>query len=287
MKLLLLGDIGWIGNKFKQYINEKHNEIEIITCNIKIRNNNFENDLLKIAPTHIVSFIGRTSGTINNKEYKTIDFLEQPGTLNVNVRDNLYVPVMLSLLCKKHNIHFTNISTGCIYNQDDMTQPFHENDLPNFKGSNYSTMKGYTDQLLNLLDDVTLNFRIRLPITNLNEPKNLITKITKYKKICSFPNSMTVLDDVFPIIIDMSKKRLTGTYNLTNPGIISHNEILQMYKELVDNNFEWSNYSDAEQNTLLAAKRCNNYLCTKKIESLYPNFKNIKDSLKDILLNYK
>ena len=33
--------------------------------------------------------------------------------------------------------------------------------------------------------------------------------------------------------IDMSCKKVTGTVNLTNPGLVSHNEILEMYKEIV------------------------------------------------------
>lgn len=50
---------------------------------------------------------------------------------------------------------------------------------------------------------------------------------------------MTVLPDMIPIIVDLAEKKITGTVNLTNPGLISHNEILQMYKELVDPNFTW------------------------------------------------
>ena len=56
-------------------------------------------------------------------------------------------------------------------------------------------------------------------------------------------NSMTVLEDMLPILIDLSKNKYTGTLNLTNPGTISHNEILSMYKDYVDNSFTWENFS--------------------------------------------
>lgn len=82
------------------------------------------------------------------------------------------------------------------------------------------------------------------------------------------------------------KKNTTGTINLTNPGLISHNEILLMYKELVDKNFEWKNFTIEEQNKILDSKRSNNYLDTTKLEKLYPEVKNIKDSLRDILKKY-
>ena len=35
--------------------------------------------------------------------------------------------------------------------------------------------------------------------------------------------------------------------NFTNPGAISHNEILQLYKDYVDPEFEWSNFTVEEQ----------------------------------------
>ena len=76
-----------------------------------------------------------------------------------------------------------------------------------------------------------------MPITNKHEPRNFITKITTYEYICSIPNSMTVLDELLPYILDMARNKITGTYNLTNPGVISHNEILEMYKKYVDKNF--------------------------------------------------
>ena len=108
---------------------------------------------------------------------------------------------------------------------------------PNFFGSSYSIMKGTTDNLMKLLyNNTCLNLRIRMPITDVNNPRNFITKITTYEKICSIKNSMTVLPELLPIMLDLLKKQVTGTMNFTNPGLISHNEILQMYKEVVDNN---------------------------------------------------
>ena len=133
----------------------------------------------------------------------------------------------------------------------------------------------------------TLNVRIRMPITGETNSRNFITKITKYQKICSIPNSMTVLPELIPFMIDMAEKKITGTVNLTNPGLISHNEILEMYKQYVDSDFTWSNFTVEEQSQILAAGRSNNYLDTTKLETLYPHVKNIKESVKNILINYK
>ena len=109
----------------------------------------------KCNPTHIISFIGRTHGEINGKQYPTIDYLEQPGKLVDNIRDNLFSPLSLALICKERKIHYTYLGTGCIFtyikNKEDVG--FQENDLPNFTGSGYSTVKGFTDRLMHQLEN--------------------------------------------------------------------------------------------------------------------------------------
>ena len=98
---------------------------------------------------------------------------------------------------------------------------------------------------------------------------------------------MSVLPDLLPLLIDMASKNITGTYNFTNPGVISHNDILELYKTYVDKEFKWTNFTIEEQNKILAASRSNNYLNTTKLTKLYPNIKNIKESVTDIMKSYK
>lgn len=292
MKVLLLGHKGWIGSMMSSLLTER--KINFITTSIRPNNKTeFEKYLVEEKPTHIMSFIGRTHGSINGKKYTTIDYLEQKGKITENVRDNLFSPLVIALLCKKYNIHYTYLGTGCIF-KFDKEHPFGkeengftEDSTPNFFGSSYSVVKGYTDELMHLFEDNVLNLRIRMPITSKHEPRNFITKITTYEYICSVPNSMTVLEELLPYVIDMAQKNTTGTINLTNPGLISHNEILEMYKEYIDKDFTWKNFSQEEQLKILDADRSNNYLDTTKLETLYPEIKNIKDSVKDVFINWR
>tara|TARA_B100000035_G_C20526170_1_gene347564 strand:- start:82 stop:462 length:381 start_codon:yes stop_codon:yes gene_type:complete len=126
-----------------------------------------------------------------------------------------------------------------------------------------------------------------MPITGEENSRNFITKITNYEYICSIPNSMTVLPELLPLVLDMMKNKTVGTINLTNPGLISHNEILEMYKEIVDPEFTWKNFTKEEQSKILDSDRSNNYLETKKLESLYPSILNIKESVRNCLKKYK
>jgi 3,5-epimerase/4-reductase len=287
MNILIYGADGWIGSQVIKYldsINIKYSKGCVRAEDIE----NLEKEIISLNPTHIISFIGRTHGTIDGVQYTTIDYLEQKGKLRENVRDNLYSPIVLAMISKKYNIHYTYLGTGCIFEYDSEhpfgleTNGFTEDSYPNFFGSSYSVVKGYTDKLMHLFDNV-LNLRIRMPITCEDNPRNFITKITSYEKICSVPNSMTVLPDMIPIIIDLAKNNKTGTLNLVNPNLISHNEILEMYKEIVDPNFTWKNFSIEEQNKILASGRSNNHLDTTKLQELYPDILPIKESVRKCL----
>jgi dTDP-4-dehydrorhamnose reductase len=291
MKILIYGSKGWIGNQFIEIL--KNNQTEYYEGKSRVDNlQEVEDEIKAVKPTHVISLIGRTHGKIEDKVYSTIDYLEQPNKLTENIRDNLFSPLMLASICKKENIHFTYLGTGCIFTYNDEhpfgkeENGFTESSLPNFFGSSYSVVKGYTDRMINQINENALNLRIRMPITAEKNTRNFITKISTYKKICSVSNSMTVLPELLPCVVDMMKNNEKGTINLTNPGLISHNEILQMYKEIVDSSFTWENFSYEEQIKILSSERSNNYLDTSFLESKY-NVKNIKDSVRRILENYK
>ena len=292
MNILVYGCNGWIGNQFITIL--KDAKVDFIEGKARVDDvDSLENEIELNQPTHIVSFIGRTHGKIGEKTFTTIDYLEQEGKLYENVRDNLFSPFMLAELCSRKNIHYTYLGTGCIFKYDEThpfgkeTDGFTEDSSPNFFGSSYSIVKGFTDKIMKLYEKNVLNLRIRMPITGDENGRNFITKIVNYEKVCSVPNSMTVLPELLPYVLDMMKNGVTGTMNLTNPGLISHNEILTMYKELVNPFFTWNNFSQEEQRKILAADRSNNFLETKRLTDLYPEIKSIKDSVRECLVKYK
>ena len=232
-----------------------------------------------------MSLIGRTHGKIGDKIISTIDYLEEDGKLVENIRDNLYSPLLLAMLSNKYNIHFTYLGTGCIFDYDnEHNTGFTEEDVPNFFGSSYSIVKGFTDCIMKTMN--VLNIRIRMPINSECNSRNFIRKITTYEKICSIPNSMSVLPELIPYAIKMMKNCVIGTINLTNPGVISPNEILELYTEIVDPLFVWKNFTIEEQNCVLSSKRSNNLLNTNKLEKLFPEIKNIKEAVKMCLREY-
>ena len=287
MKWLVFGHRGWIGKQVVELLKE-NKENEVILSDNRLENRHrIEFELISLKPDRVISLTGRTHGP----GFGTIDYLEQPGKLMDNVRDNLYGPVSMALLCQEHGIHYTYLGTGCIFNYNEdhplnSDKGYSESDEPNFYGSSYSTVKGFTDRLMHQFNNV-LNVRIRMPITGDESHRNLIMKLLKYSKICSIPNSMTVLPELLPLMLHMAKEGLHGTVNLTNPGVIEHNEILSMYKEIIDPTFEWKNFSLEEQDKILASGRSNNHLSTELLEKLYPNVLPIKEAVRKVLEGMK
>merc|ERR1712029_358687 len=107
--------------------------------------------------------------------------------------------------------------------------------------------------------------------------RNFVTKIVKYERVVNIPNSMTVLYEMLPASLAMAKKGLTGVYNFTNPGVISHNEVLDLYIKYIDPTYTYKNFTIDEQSKVIKAGRSNNQLDTTKL---------IKDMPEGIVINH-
>lgn len=286
MKWLIFGNKGWIGSMVSKIL-EQQGEQVVGAQSRADDETAVEKEISETKPDRVMSFIGRTHGP----GYSTIDYLEQSGKLVENVKDNLYGPLCLAFICRKYNIHLTYLGTGCIFEgQNNFSadeKGFTENDKPNFFGSSYSVVKGFTDRLMHFFDNDVLNLRIRMPITIEQNSRSFITKILSYSRICSIPNSMTILDQMIPIMIDMARNKTTGTFNFTNPGLVSHNEILSLIRDIHKPNLTWENMSREQQLAILKADRSNNLLNTDKLQSLYPDVPDILTGIREVVSKMK
>ncbi|KAJ5069516.1 trifunctional udp-glucose 46-dehydratase/udp-4-keto-6-deoxy-d-glucose 35-epimerase/udp-4-keto-l-rhamnose-reductase rhm3-like [Anaeramoeba ignava] len=276
IKILLFGSTGFIGKKVSSLIETDFPQIEIINSQSRLENTqDVAKELDLIQPDRVINAAGITG-------IPNVDWCEshKQETLRVNLVGSL----ALIDSCWKRNIHIIQFGTGCIYQYDENHKEnsgnkFTEKDPPNFFGSYYSKTKGIFQDLLDIFDNVLL-LRIRMPITShLEDSKNLISKLIKYSKVVNIPNSMSVLEDLLPVMVDMCIKKVVGVFNFTNPGSISHNEILTLYQKFIDPNFKWENFSIEEQNKILKAERSNNELDSSKLLEIYPDIPHIKDSM--------
>lgn len=285
MKVLIYGSKGWIGGMFSTYL---QNNTDFEVCFGEKRLDNYDDVLSEIQtvnPDSVLSFTGRTHGVYNGKLMGSIDYLEMPEKLVENMRDNYIAPLNLAKICEKLNKQYVYLGTGCIYTYKDNKLIFTDDDKPNFFGSSYSVVKGFTDQEIRKYS-TTLNLRIRMPISYENNNRNFINKMVNYKNICSIQNSMTVLEDMYPIVVKMISLNTTGSFNFTNPGTIEHDEILKMYKKYVDPNHTWNKINYEEQKAFINCGRSNNELDASKLVNFCKEnnliLKNIKKSVDDL-----
>merc|ERR1719150_1946475 len=232
-----------------------------------------ERELDIVQPTHILNCAGVT-GRPN------VDWCED--NKERTVRANVVGCLTLCDVANQRGIHVSNLATGCIFHYD-KTRPMHtwdaktkswvgggkftEEDAPNFLGSWYSRTKGYVDEILKSAYPNVMTLRLRMPISDDLSPRNFITKISKYARIVNIPNSMSVLHDLLPLMIAMAEAEKTGIYNFTNPGVISHNQVMDLYAKYIDPKKTYVNFTIEEQDKILKAARSNNELDTTKLEA--------------------
>eukprot|EP01100_Stratorugosa_tubuloviscum_P012900 TRINITY_DN626_c1_g5_i1.p1 TRINITY_DN626_c1_g5~~TRINITY_DN626_c1_g5_i1.p1 ORF type:complete len:291 (+),score=113.20 TRINITY_DN626_c1_g5_i1:29-901(+) len=285
MSFLIYGANGWIGSLLVNQLLLGNEIVHIGKARIE---NQLEilKELEQFRPKFVINVAGKT-GRPN------VDWCED--NKQQTIRSNVLGAISLADACWQVGVHLTFFSTGCIYEYSRLNENptiynyndcFTEQDPPNFFGSFYSKMKIYTHNVIENYNNV-LMLRLRMPISNDWNARNFIVKILRYPKVVNIPNSMTVLSDLLPIAIDMTKKELKGVWNFTNIGAISHNEILQLYKEIVDNNYTWTNFSIEEQDKILKCKRSNNQLDVTKLTNIYPQIKSIKEAVIEVLHQMK
>ena len=142
-------------------------------------------------------------------------------------------------------------------------EPYKEVDAANFQGSFYSYAKSRVEDVLKFYPGCLI-LRLRMPVSDDLHSRSFVTKITKYDKVVNIPNSHSILHDLLPVVVALSEHREEGVYNFTNPGAISHNEVLSLYKEIIDPAFTWKNFGLEEQSKVIKADRSNCALdCSK------------------------
>ena len=236
-------------------------DVKVHLSNARIENReDVAGELDEVKPSHVLMAAGIT-GRPN------IDWCEEnkPETIRTNVIGTLNV----ADCCNIRDIHCTVYATGCIFKYDD-AHPlgsgigFTEEDLPNFDGSFYSQTKGYMEPMLKCYPNC-LTLRVRMPVSDDLIHRNFVTKIAQYERIVNIPNSMTILHEMLPASLAMAMNGQTGVYNFTNPGVISHNEVMDMYIKYIDPTYTYANFTEEEQAQVIKAPRSNNELDTTKL----------------------
>lgn len=271
--LIFGASTGWIGKQLADLLQKQNHTAIAATSRLENRESIIK-EVKQYKPDFIINAAGIT-GRPN------VDWCETHK--DETMRANLWGPLNVASIADQYGIHFTNISTGCIYTYD-AAHPMHsgkgftENDTPNFTESFYSKCKVRLEEFITEYPQV-LHLRLRMPVADTLTERAFIGKIIKYKKLINIPNSMAIIDDVLPAIITLTVRKKTGIYNLVNPGTISHDEIMQLYKQYIDPHHTYEIASEEEVNKALKVPRSNCALDTTKLLQECPDIPPIKQSI--------
>jgi len=259
-KFLIWGGKGWIAQHLADILQAQGKDVTTTTVRMEDREA-VKAEIERVKPTHVLNCAGCT-GRPN------VDWCES--NREATMRSNVIGTLNLTDVCFLAGVHCTVYATGCIYQYDDAHPRggpgFLETDTPNFDGSFYSATKAPTEAIMKNYPNCLI-LRLRMPVSDDLHPRNFVTKITKYDHVVDIPNSNTILHDLLPLSIAMSEHKDTGVYNFTNPGAISHNEVLTLFRDIVRPSFKWANFSLEQQAKVIKAGRSNCLLDTTKLEN--------------------
>ncbi|KAF4444290.1 dTDP-glucose 46-dehydratase [Fusarium acutatum] len=257
-RFLVWGGQGWIAGLLKDLLLRQGKEVYTTTIRMEDRAN-VGKALELFKPTHVLNAAGCT-GRPN------VDWCEDHKAQTV--LSNVIGTLTVADECSRRGIHCTVFATGCIYQYDEEHpvggKGFKETDAPNFDGSFYSMTKAHVEPILASFENVLI-LRLRMPVSDDLNPRNFVTKILQYEFVVDIPNSNTILHDLLPASIILAENKDTGVYNFTNPGAISHNEVLGLFKVIVRPGLMWKNFSVEEQAKVIKAGRSNCQLDSTKL----------------------
>ena len=259
---------GWIGTQMAERL-----DAELSSDDIGDRGA-IEQTLDRARPDRVVNCAGRT-GRPN------VDSLEAEPERTLHA--NVVGPIVLASACRERGIHFTHLSSGCLYSGDNGGAGFAETDAPNFDGSLYSRSKALAEAALRDLD--ALQLRLRLPISEVPGSRNLLTKLLAFDRVIRVPNSVTVLEDFWDAAFGLMDRRATGLWNVVNPGVETHDALLGVYRELVDPSIRFDVIGENDLGDALG-KRSNCILSSAKLDAAGLGLPPLDESLPRVVRAY-
>lgn len=267
-KILIFGN-GFMGRRLQEFFK----------CDLSVSRISSLSDALaeikKYKPKIVINCIGLTGkNSVDDCE------IDKDKTLFANT----FVPLILAEACLRNRIKLIHISSGCIYHYDYLRdKPIKEEKIPDFFDLYYSRTKIYAERALDALagNYNILIARIRIPLDNRPHPKNILTKLIKYKKVIDLPNSVTYVPDFIVALEHLIKVNAKGIYNVVNKGALRYPEFMKIYKKY-SSGFEFKVIDYKKLNLV----RTNLVMSTKKLEKSGFRMRNINEVLEECVKDY-
>lgn len=286
--ILLLGGNGFVGSAFRRFFEEQN--IPIACPSLRATHDTFsialEKAIKEISPDFIINCIGY-SGKPN------VDAAEL--NKGVCLIANTELPCQIAQICQQYNVPWGHISSGCIYTGRRIDgRGFTEEDEPNFSFrynncSFYSGTKALSEEILADFPNHYL-WRLRIPFNEIDSPRNYLSKIMNYDCLIDVENSISQIDEFVRACWLSREKRIPfGTYNVTNPGVVTTREVAEMIDRAGLPHKDWKYFKDEAEFLEKAAltPRANCVMDSSKIQSHGIPLTEVHDSIDWCLRHWK
>jgi dTDP-4-dehydrorhamnose 3,5-epimerase-like enzyme len=223
---MVLGASGFLGSWAVHYL--KKQGYGVVESSVRMEDRcALQEELGRVNPKYVICAAG-VAGKPN------ISWCESHpmDTLRANVVGVLNVVDV----CKSLNKHVTLFGSGGIFEYDEAHpegsgKTFTELDVGNAQQPGmYMRARMLLEELLKEVSGDALYLRILYPVSSDLNPQGLIGKLLGFKSVHAVPTSVTVIDDLFPLLPILSEKRVTGILNFVNSGCIKYPDVLEACK---------------------------------------------------------
>ncbi len=173
---------------------------------------------------------------------------------------NAVLPGTIAQACADAGVPWGHVSSGCIYTGRRADGAgFTEADPPNFtfrtdNCSFYSGTKALGEETLAGVPNVFV-WRLRIPFSEVDSPRNYLSKLMRYASLLEAENSISQLDEFVAATFACWEKRVPfGTYNVTNPGHVTTREVVDLIKKTGVSNKDFKFFTDEAEFMRTAAK---------------------------------
>lgn len=265
--IVFAGVRGFMGSSIVAALKEKNKNV--MTSELRLEKTQDIGDLLDLyTPKYVINAAGLT------------------GTPNVfwcddhpmeTMETNLTFQLTMAKMCHDRNIHLTVIGSGGIFEND---KEYGEKDVGDFTDNFYAQCRIVLEKLVGNYPNV-LYLRVNYPISRHSSSKNLLTKLIGYRNIESVTMSVTCVDTLTPLLVEMIENLEVGICNFVNPGSINLVDIMRLYQKKVPHHV--FNAVDRIQDSF-GKRRSTPRLRVERLLAYQPLY--VEDAVRETIENY-
>ena len=284
---VLLGGQGYVGTAFQNHLASQNTPY--VAVSRKTVDYSDRDTLISFLKERNASFVINAAGFTGRPN---VDACELQKT--ACLAGNAVLPGIIRDACEHLDLPWGHVSSGCIYTEAKPDgRGFSESDAPNFSFrqnncSFYSGSKALGEEVLADAEKCYV-WRLRIPFDEFDSPRNYITKMMRYDRLLNARNSLSQLTEFAAACVACRTKEVDfGIYNLTNPGAVTTQDVVQLIQKhgLINKQFSFFETEDEFMKVAAKTPRSNCVLDTSKAENAGIQMTPVEEALEIAMKNW-